>query len=275
MRSRTVGGEGFTLIELLVVIAILAILAALLFPVFSQVREKGWQITCLSNLKQIGTALKMYVQDYDERLPDCCCWGRASVWAGATPDPVPPGPRPGDGPTGRCAQVGITSASPPKDTVLGPEQNPPRYVQEKLHPYVKNAQIWFCPSVGRERFFLGNPAYPTYGYNGTTYIWNWYADPGNVENPFRKRKPEWISGRALTAVPNPTAAPLLWDMPWYKVIKQPCSMREQPAHTEGVNVLYADAHAKFSHFDTRLAATSWDPCVADWWGQHHWKGFFE
>ena len=59
--------RGFTLIELLVVIAIIAILAAILFPVFARAREKARQTTCLSNLKQIGLAVLMYAQDYDER----------------------------------------------------------------------------------------------------------------------------------------------------------------------------------------------------------------
>lgn len=60
---------GFTLIELLVVIAIIAILAAILFPVFAQAREKARGVSCLSNIKQIGTSTSLYVQDYDETYP--------------------------------------------------------------------------------------------------------------------------------------------------------------------------------------------------------------
>ena len=67
---------GFTLIELLVVIAIIAILAAILFPVFAQARAKARGTACLSNAKQIGTSLMMYVQDYDETTPS----GRGGGW---------------------------------------------------------------------------------------------------------------------------------------------------------------------------------------------------
>jgi len=71
--------RGFTLIELLVVIAIIAILAAILFPVFAKVREKARQTSCLSNEKQLGLAIIQYTQDYDEKLPA----GSSSTGAGS------------------------------------------------------------------------------------------------------------------------------------------------------------------------------------------------
>jgi prepilin-type N-terminal cleavage/methylation domain-containing protein/prepilin-type processing-associated H-X9-DG protein len=72
--------KAFTLIELLVVIAIIAILAAILFPVFAQAREKARQISCLSGIKQISTATLMYVQDYDDTFP-------MNLYLGFTPEP--------------------------------------------------------------------------------------------------------------------------------------------------------------------------------------------
>ena len=71
MKLRLIGApKGFTLIELLVVIAIIAVLAAILFPVFAKVREKARQIACLSNMRQIGLATMEYVEDYDEVYPE-------------------------------------------------------------------------------------------------------------------------------------------------------------------------------------------------------------
>ena len=74
--------RGFTLIELLVVIAIIAILAAILFPVFAKAREKARQTTCISNSRQIAVDILIYAQDHDETLPTT-----AVIWTGCKTDP--------------------------------------------------------------------------------------------------------------------------------------------------------------------------------------------
>ncbi len=69
----------FTLIELLVVVAIIAILAAILFPVFGRARENARRSSCQSNLKQIGLGLTQYLQDYDEKMPNSAFGGVAAA----------------------------------------------------------------------------------------------------------------------------------------------------------------------------------------------------
>src|SRR5262249_25839839 len=73
--------SAFTLIELLVGIAIIAILAAILFPVFAQARERARMTACISNMRQIGSGLMMYVQDYDETFPYCRFHGADAMLA--------------------------------------------------------------------------------------------------------------------------------------------------------------------------------------------------
>lgn len=99
----------FTLIELLVVIAIIAILAAILYPVFAQAREKARQSSCLSNTKQIGLGLMMYTQDNDETYPPAYYYG----------DPTK---------VGNLDSTGIIHWS------------------GLIHPYVKSWAIYVCPS---------------------------------------------------------------------------------------------------------------------------------
>ena len=118
--------RGFTLIELLVVIAIIAILAAILFPVFARAREKARQASCQSNLKQIALAELMYCQDYDERsnppaIGYGMVWTRGNTCSG-------------------CFHQYETNQPDSKNIGTGARWAP-------LMAYHKNAQLWFCPSL--------------------------------------------------------------------------------------------------------------------------------
>lgn len=153
--------SGFTLIELLVVIAIIAILAAILFPVFAQARAKARQTACLSNMKQMGTALLMYSQDYDGGFPT---W--SEYWV----------------------HYALIGTPPFADT-------PDHYWDAKLLPYVKNGTVsttgkpsggvWRCPDAinsDAERTYSINSGffYDTDGSSNGTYR---YVSDADVYKP--------------------------------------------------------------------------------------------
>jgi prepilin-type N-terminal cleavage/methylation domain-containing protein/prepilin-type processing-associated H-X9-DG protein len=231
--------NAFTLIELLVVIAIIAILAAILFPVFAQAREKARTAGCLSNEKQIGLALQMYLQDYDEHMPTTCSWGRA--WDPCT----------------AFTQAGV-----------------PAYIQEFLAPYVKNEGVWYCPSVGKTHAcVISNAKVKSFGDNGTSYIWNHETQPVPF-GPLKGQPRVLVHGLALAAIPLPSEAPVLWDMPYWNNEFAGCKVppEHSTAHAKGVNVVYADTHAKFSHYKN---VANVDKCTEDWWYDHSWEGYHE
>jgi prepilin-type N-terminal cleavage/methylation domain-containing protein/prepilin-type processing-associated H-X9-DG protein len=117
MNRRAQWQAGFTLVELLVVIAIISILAAILFPVFAGVKEKARQATCMSNLRQLGTATNMYLQDFDETYPAA--------------DPTAPDWGPGPWGEHRETVSNFRSVS--------------RWIPQLL-PYVHAAGVFACPS---------------------------------------------------------------------------------------------------------------------------------
>jgi len=132
--------RAFTLIELLVVIAIIAILAAILFPVFAQARAKARQTTCLSNQKQIGNAVMMYAQDYDETLVP---------WA-----------------------VGSLSSFTPT------------MFTTNLDTYIKNLQVWTCPSESLQIAALSRSISmnETYWYDSGTKTYHYSGAAANLQN---------------------------------------------------------------------------------------------
>lgn len=124
--------RGFTLIELLVVIAIIAILAAILFPVFAKARESGKQATCLSNLKQIGTGITLYEQDQEDRFPLGIDFTDAAIgglggWKGAFPN----------------SQYYVTRLARATDPIDGDIHG--GYLEHVMRPYVRSEEVWRCP----------------------------------------------------------------------------------------------------------------------------------
>jgi prepilin-type N-terminal cleavage/methylation domain-containing protein/prepilin-type processing-associated H-X9-DG protein len=230
MFHRRAPGRGFTLIELLVVIAIIAILAAILFPVFAQARDTARQSACLSNMKQLGVALMMYGQDYDETLPS---WPFKGGATGLFNDP-----------RFKAWSYGLWV--------------------DVLMPYVKNQGVFACPNGPRTgntfpNAVLFGPKESTfpinYGFN--EYIMNWdngFASvakltgarngPAEIsviaEVCFAGAYQDWSDNINIPGKPKNFG---LYRM--YCANKAGNNLCEGRHKEHGVNIAFADGHAKF------------------------------
>lgn len=228
--------KGFTLIELLVVIAIIALLAAVLFPVFAQAREKARQTVCASNLRQIGTAFLMYSQDYDELLPDRRDL-KTSLAGGYRP---------------------WGAAWPPSDPRGG-------WVGSVLFPYTKSVEILSCPSLAgafedvvQVRQVLTGPTAnvePTLP-NGIARYWLWrfdqFVDPVPLDNAWGKSDEELLrdlqkAGNPQVGNPQGIAEVELAVDPYFPrtIPSVAPSLKGKAVHQGGRNRLFFDGHVKW------------------------------
>ena len=214
--------HGFTLIELLVVIAIIAILAAILFPVFARAREKARQTSCLSNIKELTLGALMYVQDYDE-----CLFGHIqSDYAGG----VPPSP------------------------FLNWAQ--------QIYPYVKNEQIYLCPSY-RSATWSSFPRDSSFGY-GMNYWLTYYYNSLDMAMIQKPASTIWFTDCNYYVV---YPSYYLADYPTNSTYGETGYARVQLRHNGGVNVGFVDGHAKWSSRSVIEGDNGYQPASEMWWGR--------
>jgi prepilin-type N-terminal cleavage/methylation domain-containing protein/prepilin-type processing-associated H-X9-DG protein len=220
--------RGFTLIELLVVIAIIAILAAILFPVFAQARSKARQASCLSNMKQVGLALMMYSQDYDETLP-----GNEHPGAGASQ------------PLGWMQP--FDAANPMTYRVWARE----------VVPYTKNMAVFRCPEAKpRSSDGTCDPA------NNTCEV---VGNPGAGTTNILMNGV--VDTRPLAAIIAPADTIILHEVRNYNRVAQQKPYRlpngkvtgithgyYDRLHNDGANLVFCDGHAKWQRKDAILVA---------------------
>ena len=192
------GRHGFTLIELLVVIAIIAILAAILFPVFARAREKARETSCSSQLRQLGLALHMYAQDYDEQFPF--------------------------------------------DNYIG---NPHPMLLNGLYPYVKNRNLFYCPSA--QALEAGaNVKPPTYQGPADSVI-NTDANWAAYRIPYKYYSwllPDlWAKSLPPRLLYESSDADCWLMSDWFR--KECPVWPHKRGKAEGILILYLDGHVKF------------------------------
>jgi len=239
---------GFTLIELLVVIAIIAILAAILFPVFAKVREKARQTACVSDSKQIGLGILQYSQDYDEAYPLSAA---GNVEWSALIQPYIKTGKMATGPGGRVATVGGALSCP---SAPDTEQANQWQVRDDLFVSQPGAVTWAgtislgtlatVANPGQKIMAFeagswgtqGNPVNPS-GWNQATFIvdtWYGWAPAGIAAdgNGISRHDLNGINGDC--DVPNNS-----WNAFW-----DSCDGYPRYRHTNAANFLFCDGHSK-------------------------------